>query len=88
MTKAILVLVETGVVLGIIVAALALPPSTPLFAFVVIGAIVFIIGNGLLFASIRVSKRSTGNNPGFWMRILKVYGISVAAWLCWPIARR
>jgi hypothetical protein len=82
MTKKTMVFVEIGMVCGIILAALMVPRSTPLSAFVVISMAFLIAGNILLIKKARrVSVAETATKDDFWPRICKILAICTIYWL-------
>jgi hypothetical protein len=89
MTKKVIVFVETGMTCGIILAALTVPRSTPLSAFVVISAAFFIAGNILLIKKARgVSASETVTKDDFWPRIYKILAVCTIYWLLCLLLRR
>ena len=89
LTKALKVLIiEVGMLGGIVAAGYALPDNTPLNTFVIASAAVFLLGNVLLIRRLRGESHAAGTRRGPWPHILRALTILAVCWLLILVSRR
>lgn len=78
MTKTTILLIEVGMLAGIITAGCVLPRNTPLPKFLAVSAICFVGGSLLLIRrarSVRAERDATPNETDAWTHIRRAFGI-------------
>jgi hypothetical protein len=83
-----ILIIETGMLGGLIGAGYTLPDSTPLKTFLRVSAAVFVIGNILLFRLLRNDPQAGVSPRGAWPHIFRGLAILVFAWLLILVLRR
>ena len=74
-------IVETGMLGGVILAAYTLPDITPLKLFLTASAAVFLLGNLLLFRTLRGKPEGRISKDGAWPHIIRALLILAVCWL-------
>jgi len=78
MTKTTIVLIELGMLGGIVTAGYLLPGNTPLRTFLLVSAVLFVVGNIYLISVARTASAksaSTSGETGPWPHIRRAFGI-------------
>lgn len=82
MKKSTIVLIELGMIAGIILAGCVLPGNTSLSVFLIASGAVFIAGNILLVQTIKaIRARESSVKSGPWPHILRALAILAGGWL-------
>jgi hypothetical protein len=82
LTKTLKVLIiEVGMLGGILVALYTVPGNTPLKTFLIASAGVFLLGNVLLMRGFRSKQHAEGSGRRAWFHILRACAILAACWL-------
>ncbi len=89
MKKRTIVIVELGMVGGIVVALYLVPDDTRLSTFLIASGLCFLAGNVLLFARARKTTDPVkAGETNLWVRVLRVFAICGGAWiLIWLLAK-
>jgi hypothetical protein len=82
MKKSTIVLIELGMLAGIVVAGYTLPDSTPLRTFLIASGLCFAGGNLLMFRNYQRIKSGEGTlKTGAWTHIFRAFTILAIFWL-------
>jgi hypothetical protein len=84
MKRFTIIAIEIGMLLGILAAALTVPPSTPLLTFLLISGAFFAVGNLLLVKRLRKSRSGEYLSNGQRKpRLYPAFILIAAYWLFW-----
>jgi hypothetical protein len=82
MKKSTIMLIELGMLAGIVVVGYTLPDSTPLRTFLIASGLCFAGGNLLLFINLKRIKSGEGTpKTGAWTNVFRAFTILVIFWL-------
>jgi hypothetical protein len=82
MKKSTIMLIEVGMLAGIVVVGYTLPDSTPLRTFLIASGLCFAGGNLLLFRNLkRIKSREETPKTGAWTHIFRAFTILAIFWL-------
>lgn len=89
MKKLTIILIEIGMLCGIVFAGYTLPDSTPLSIFLMASGTCFVLGNVLLIKKLNEAKSGKiGPSSKFWTHMLRVLVILAICWLLTLIFHR
>jgi hypothetical protein len=81
-------IIEMGMLGGIVIAGYSLPDNTPLITFIIASAAVFVLGNVLMIRRLRMGSYAAGRGGGPWPHILPAFAILAVCWILILILRR
>jgi len=88
MKKRTIVLIELGMLGGIVLALFTVPENTPLLTFVLASGVCFLIGNILLYWKIKAVKTGqTASEAGAWPHLIRAFAILGTAWIAMLLLR-
>src|SRR5665213_4133933 len=82
LTKALkVIIIEGGMVGGVVVAGYTLPDNTPLKTFAIASVAMLVLGNVLMIRALRIQSSIASTKRSAWTHILRAFAILTVAWL-------